>query len=64
MFQILEIANPKMGENKLLPQHCLSLPDNMDPDRYFSGYNLKNAGSKQKFEYAKIMCSLNRNFLL
>ena len=25
----------------------------MDPNKYFSGYNLKNAGKKQKFGYAK-----------
>ena len=25
----------------------------MDPDRYFSVYNLKNAGRKHKFGYAK-----------
>ena len=25
----------------------------MDPDKYFLGYNLKNAASKQKFRYAK-----------
>ena len=37
--------------------YCLSFsfvfPNNMDPNRYFSGYNLKNAGRKQKFGYAK-----------
>ena len=25
----------------------------MDPNKYFSGYDLKNAGRKYKFEYAK-----------
>ena len=25
----------------------------MDPNKYFSGYNLKNTGRKQKFGYAK-----------
>ena len=33
-------------ESKLLPQLQLSLPNNMDPNKYFSGYNLKNAGRK------------------
>ena len=28
-------------ENKLLPQLYLNLPYNMDPNKYFSGYNLK-----------------------
>ena len=38
-------------ENNLLPKLKLSPPNNMDPYRYFSGYDLKNAGRKQKFEH-------------
>ena len=57
---VSNLRNRKDGEeNKSLPQLWLSLPDNMDPDRYFSGYDLKNAGRKQKFGYAKIMFNLD-----
>ena len=29
----------------------------MDRNKYFSGYNLKNTGRKQKFRYAKKNCN-------
>ena len=52
MFQTLEIAEIKVGKKT---NHCLnlSLVNNVDPNQYFSGYNLKSAGRKQKFGYAK-----------
>ena len=40
-------------ENKLLPQLYLSLLNNMDPERYFSGYNLKNTGRIRSFDMIK-----------
>ena len=57
-FHIICVSNyrnrrNKSGEeNKLLPKLWVSLSNNMDPDKYFSAYNLKNAGRKQKFGYA------------
>ena len=64
MFRILEIAEIKVGK---ITNYCLnfnlSLPNNMDLNRYFSVYNLKNGGRKQKFGYAK-MFNLDRKFLL
>ena len=52
-FQILEVTEINLGKKKCLPQLLLSLPNNMDPYKYFSGYILKNARRKQKFVYAK-----------
>ena len=34
----------------------------MDPNEYFSGYNLKKAGRKQKFGYAKKCAIWTENF--
>ena len=43
------VYRDKSGEeNKLLPQLNLSLPNYMDFKRYFSGYNLKTIGTRQK----------------
>ena len=36
-------------ENKLLPNLC----NNMDPNEYLSGHNLKNTGRKRKFGYTR-----------
>ena len=44
MLEITEIKVEKKKE--LLPQNWLSLPNNMGPNKYFSGHNLKNIGSK------------------
>ena len=35
----------------------------MDPDKYFNGYNLKKAGRKKKFRYAKTCAIWTRIFL-
>ena len=51
-------------ENKLLPQHQFSLPNIIDPDRYFSVCKLKNAGRKQKFGYALRHAVLTGNFYI
>ena len=51
-------------ENKLLPQHQLSLPNIIEPDRYFSVCNLKNAGRKQKFGYALKHAVWTANFYM
>ena len=48
-------------EIKLFPQFWLSLPNNVGPDKYLSGHNLKNMGKKQKFDYAKHVIWM-RNF--
>ena len=54
MFQILEMAEVKVGEeNKSLPQLKLSYSNDMDPNKYFSGYNLEDARRKQKFDMLK-----------
>ena len=42
-------------ENQLFLQLNLSLRNNMDPDEYFSGYNLKDAGREERFGYARKM---------
>ena len=55
---ILNLGNRRDSsgeENKLLLQLQLSLPNNMDPKKYFSGYNLKNGEREQNFGYAKNM---------
>ena len=51
-----------MGKKKFLPKLYLSLPNNMNPYKYFSDYYLKNAGTKQKFGYARKCAISTINF--
>ena len=63
MFQILEIAEIKVGKKT---SYCLNLslvfPIIWILIHFFSGYNLKNAGRKQKFGYAKKFAIWAGNF--
>ena len=58
ILRICCISNPRNyrgkseEENQLLHQLQLSLPNNMDTNEYFSGYNLKSTERKQKFLHA------------
>ena len=48
VFQFLEITNIKMESETILIllQIHLSLPNNIKPNEYFSGFNLKNIERK------------------
>ena len=48
MFQVSEIRGQSGEENKLFLQFWLSLPNNISPNKYFSGRNLNKIGKKQK----------------
>ena len=64
MFQLLEIAEITVGKKT---NHCVnfsfnSLRNNMDPDKYFSGYNLKNSEKKQSLGILKKCAIWTGNF--
>ena len=48
---------------KLLPQLCLSLPNNVESDEYLSSHNPKKIGRKEKLWYVKKIRSLHGKVL-